>query len=687
MIRTAGVLAVALAAGAVSAQDSVDTPRDLGLTERATARLAQIDVSLDGPRETISSMTESDFEIWVAGKKIEKFLMDRLCAAPEEGRSVGAGALRSTSEPVEAPSRPRTTFVFYFDQSHLTAPGRQGAIDAARVMIPRFVTGGSQGMIVSNASSLRTLQPLTDDPEVLLAALEAMENDRLEWDPYTALEEVRLNEVLRLASENVDDSLILARRYQAEERWRQARDLRRLSMVLGALAEFRPPKAFVYFADAMRANAGEHYLSFFGSSVLDAETGSSKGADRLARTDAESGALSLDKVINDASALGIRFYTVEAQGLTASANPISAQRGIGVGGNNALNSSRIRDAQGTLKDMALETGGEAFLNGVPASKMADRILEDVSCLYLLSFDPAGLPLDEPLAVRVHVDRPKVKVQHRGRLVLSSEASMLTTRLLARFATPDAKGNDVALRVGLMPVGFRDGKWLARVQVAAPPVAYPLAKWDLGVSLVSRGTVRDDASGRIEVATSGAPVVLESDLSFRPGPYEIVAVAYENTADQSASRRVEGEWPDPDAALVSFGPLSVSQPAKGAYLRDGDSRTSGTLAYEENDPLRPELPTAFLGLLCRAKDQKRGVRVVRTLVGTAETPIKDETVEFGGERCVQILDVIQPRTFGPGAYEYRAVALGPEGELARLERRLLVASPETASVQPTPRGNP
>jgi VWFA-related protein len=664
-------LIVILGSTAVHGRTSPEEPRDLGLVEQATARLAQIDCSLDGPRETIASLTEEDFEIRVAGKRIESFVLDRLCGEPPEGRSPEPGTIPS-EEPSPSPvPRTRTTFVFYFDHPHLTAPGRQGAIDAARAMIPRLIAGGSRGMLVSNATSLRTLQPLTEDPDVLLAALEKMESDRLEWDPYTAMEEVRLNEVLRLSSENIDDALVQARRYQAEERWRQTRDLRRLSMVLGALAEYLPPKAFVYFADSMRANAGEHYLSFFGSSVLDPDTGTRSGADRLARTDAEMGALSLDKVINEASALGIRFYTVEAQGLTATGNPMSSQRGIGGGGNNALNSSRIRDAQGTLKDMALETGGEAFVNGVSAARMTRRILDDVSCLYLVSFDPEGLPLDEPLAVRVHVNRPKVKIQHRGRLVLSSESSMLTTRLLARFATPEAKSSDVSLRVGMMPVGFQDGKWIARIQVAAPPVVYPMAKWDMGVSLVSRGTVRDDASGRIELSSPGVPVLLESQIAFRPGPYEIVAVAYESTADQSASRRVEGEWPDPDAALVSFGPVSVSQPANGAFLRDGESRSSGTLVYEENDPLQPALPTAFLGLLCRAKDQKKGVRVVRTLIGSTETPLRDETVEFAGERCVQILDVIQPDTFGPGAYTYRLIAFGREGELARLERRLLV----------------
>lgn len=669
--RKALALAAAVAPlfASPAAPEEEPEPKDLGLVEHATARLAQIDVSVDGPREVVATLTEKDFYVRVGGKKLDRFVLDRLCAAPpSRGEPKKGGKTPAVEPPVEPPPPVRATYLFYFDHPHLTAAGRQAAIEAARVMIPRLVVDGSRGMLVSNAVNLRTLQPMTEDPDVLLAALTRMEKDPLEWDPYSAQEEVRLSDVLDALSEDTDRALVTARRFQQDERWRQERNLRRLGMTLGTLSEYRPPKAFVYFADTMRANAGEHYLSFFGSSALAKDP---EGT-RLARAESEMGALPLDRVIDEASALGVRFYTVEAQGLTATGNPLMARRPIGSPGRDGLNSSRIRDAQGTLKDMALETGGEAFLNGVPAGRMTDRILEDVSCLYLLSFDPTGFPTDEPLAVRVEVDRPKVKLQTRGRLVLASETSRVTTRLLSRFASPEAVKSDVALRVGIAPVGFRDGKYVARIQVAVPPTPFPGTKWDLGASLVARGAVRDETSARIEVAQSGVPVVLEREMSFRPGPFEIVAVAYESTTDQTASARLEGEWPPPNDDLVSFGPVSVSQSAKGAFYRDGTAVTSGVLLHAPEEPLRPDLPTAFLGLVCRAEDQKRAVRVVRKLVGLEEVPVGDTEVEFAGERCVQVLDVLRPGTLGPGGYRYVLEAFGAHGRIAAAERRFVAA---------------
>ena len=56
--------------------------------------------------------------------------------------------------------------------------------------------------------------------------------------------------------------------------------------------------------------------------------------------------------------------------------------------------------------------------------MADQILVDLSCLYLLSFDPRGFRQDAPLTVSVRVKRPKVKALVRGRIVIQSDAKRL-----------------------------------------------------------------------------------------------------------------------------------------------------------------------------------------------------------------------------------------------------------------------
>lgn len=56
------IVAAALAAAALAA-DPQETPKDVGLVERASTRLAQLDVTVSGPKGGISGLTAADFEI------------------------------------------------------------------------------------------------------------------------------------------------------------------------------------------------------------------------------------------------------------------------------------------------------------------------------------------------------------------------------------------------------------------------------------------------------------------------------------------------------------------------------------------------------------------------------------------------------------------------------------------------
>ena len=83
-----------------------------------------------------------------------------------------------------------------------------------------------------------------------------------------------------------------------------------------------------------------------------------------------------------------------------------------------------------------------------------------------------------------------------------------------------------------------------VQLAAPGSPFPDSTWEMGASLVSRGEVRADTSSQLSVGPPGVPVVMETEMSFRPGPFELVMVAHDTKTDQVSSTKLEGEWPDP-----------------------------------------------------------------------------------------------------------------------------------------------
>jgi VWFA-related protein len=707
-------LSIALGAPLGAAPES-EPPKDVGLMERTSARLAQIDVTVSGPKDAIAGLTAADFEVRLNDKLVRNVIVDALCsetgasraaATPAPTDAPAAEAPATASSPPAVPAVPSerastVSYLLYFDQPHLTQAGRRASIDAAREMMPKLMAGGNRAMVVSNAKSLKVLVPLTEDESKIDAALATMIGDVTDFDPFAMTEENRLAEVIGEIDNRLDRALALAKRYAQEERSRQERDLNRLRMVIGRLAEVDPPKAVLYFADNMRGNAGEHYLSFFSSSVLSDPNGVPTSAAADVQLAASTGALPLDGVINEASADGVRFYTVEGQGLLGPTTFIQAKNAGMVKHGSAgvlLSTQRIKDSQATLVTMAAETGGRHFLNGITPAKMSAQILDDLSCVYLLSFDPRGWPEDKPLAVSVVVKRPKVKATARGRLVIQSDSSRLTARVLSAYAAPTANASPVNLRIGLIPVGYEKGRYQARVQVSVPPSRIPGTTWDLGASLVSNGAVVQAGSGRVSVANPGVPVVWEKDMEFSPGDYELVAVAHETTTDELAQRELTGAWPRIDDELAFVAPIAVSQPAKGGFLRDGNAKTSGALVIPEGELLRGDLPTALITLVCRAKDEKKPLHVERTLIGETETPVGKDDIDMGQDRCAQVRDLIPRKTLGPGSYRFVVDVSSGGTDLTRTERKFVVpdltapagvpaAASPAPSAAPAPAGVP
>ena len=446
---------------------------------------------------------------------------------------------------VQVKTRP-ATFLFYFDQPHLTQAGRARAIGMAREMAPKLIRDGNRGIVVSDARRLEIREGPTTDAARIVAALDRLEKDPAQWDSYAFEEDSRVAEVVDILNDRmggVSMAMARARSFQLEEAWRLERSVAHAEIALQALADIDPPKAFVLFSDTLRARPGDHYLQMFSSTAAKEVDGAKGIATHLARG-AEFGELTVDRLLNTASSLGVRFYTIEAQGLVSSLDSAAPSFDGSFGANNATipQSLRIRQAQDTLGSMAAETGGRSFLNGVPAVKIVSSIESDLSCVFLVSFDPTGLPEDRPLPVIVKVNKPGVKVRGRGRLLIESESARKTSRLLAAFANAGGAPETSPLRVSVVPSGFKDGVYGGLVQVSVPPSPYPNASWDLGFSIVGGEKVRDAVSTRISVPAPGAPIVLERETTFPPAPFEIVAVGRETSTEQIVSQQYEGTWP-------------------------------------------------------------------------------------------------------------------------------------------------
>jgi len=660
------VVAVAIAAGSASgAADPADGLARSGLVERSSTHLAQVDVTISGPPDVIAYLTRDDFKLKVNLTKIQQFEVDRLCAPPELDPARKAS---STAGP--RPSAP-ISYLFYFEQAHLTLAGRARAVDVAKSMAPRLLQDGSRAMLVSNAGRFKVVQNWTTDPDVLIEAIKRLEADRSQWQFYAEEEATHVDEVASALNqdETLSRAVNLARFYQREELWRTDKSLRRLAMSLAMLADALPPKAVVYFADTLRDNPGEHYLSFFATN---AKYG---GAAWVLSTDSLLAKHPFDIVVNEAVAQSIRFYPVLAEGLVTDTDLVVAS-GRSVGLTGTIDSSsrmRRRHAQDTLANLAAETGGHAFIHGDRPSRISKRILTDFSCVYLISFDPGEFARDAPLRVVIRSTRDDVTVHARGRVVLESDATRTATRLLNAFLV-DTGGDGISgLSANLVPSAFVGGKYTALLQISLPGTMLPAASWTLGASVVARDKVRAEVSGQLAVSQAGVPIVLEQEVRLGPGLHEIVAVAQEASSGFVLSDRRDVSWPDPDDQAATCGPIAVLQPTPGAFLRDGITRTEGSLARAMEEPLDSELPTALMGLVCRGRKRQGRLLVERTLTGESRVVFPPLEFELDKDRCAQIRDVIPAGVLGPGAYRYSVRAIRDERALDETSRDFHVAA--------------
>jgi len=713
-------LLLSSALGAALASDEQDAPRNLGIQKETESRLVMLDVTVRGPADTLEQLSPEDFELFVGPKSIKKFSLDRTCAAPN------ATAVEAVDAPVEefVAQSSGATYLFYFDQLHLTGNGRLRSLELSRELIPRLITGHSRAMVVSSGRDLRTLAPLTSDHATLLDALDRLEQDPTQWHELPSQEDGRVQRVLteldrvnadynratardsravgehqrknlapkahplsggisgessrqrRNAAEAAErvgwtglglaaQARTLAVGFQREERDHTRRALERLSMALDTLEERPLPKAVIYFADTMRANAGDHYLRLVPA-----------GGGDLDQTTMTGTLPSYDDVIEMAAAHGVRLYTVEAKGLSAELPIGGASIGNRFAGadTSTLTTKRFDDARDGLVGFALETGGRPFLLGADTDLMVDQIGADLACPFVISFDPAGLKEDRRLPIRVEVNEPGVQVQSRTLLIVRSESSRLASQLARAFTTPEDIESDIPVHGVVIPTGFKKGKYSALVQVAV--LGQPLSDtvWDIGVSLLVGGAIKEQASGRFSVHSPGVPIIFETEMSFPPGPYELSAVAHESKSGQVSAARFNGEWPDPSDGTVVVGPIALLQPTVGAFVRSEQLRKSGSLGHATQDAVRVDLPTALVGLVCRAKGHRKPLYVERHLVGETSAPFDTLDLATADSRCAVFSDVIPAGTMTAGVFHYEVTVVDESDDrVARADREFAVVA--------------
>ena len=156
---------------------------------------------------------------------------------------------------------------------------------------------------------------------------------------------------------------------------------------------------------------------------------------------------------------------------------------------------------------------------------------------------------------------------------------------------------------------------------------------------------------------------------------LVGVAHETTGNSVSTGETEATWPDPNDAAVTVGPVAVLQPAEAAILRGDTLRRSGAVAIGEYQLARTDLPTALIGIVCKAKFKKGLLKVERKLLGESGSfaPFGPMELDLGDDRCAQIRDFIPAGSMSSGLFRYEIRVLDKDQELASAVRTFSASS--------------
>ena len=414
------------AAPAPSSQAAPETPaspQSQQPTFRAGINFVRVDaIVTDKQGSPIPDLKQTDFEVLEDGKpqSIEQFRFIRVDgSAPQETQ---APIRTRADEERAAANDDARIFVFFLDDYHV----RLGNSMAARKPLIEFIqTSLAPNDLVAVMYPLSPLDivSLTRDHQSVIRAIERFEGRKFNYEPKFPQEQ-------RYA-------LYPAETVERIRRQVSLSAIEGLSVKLGALREGRKAVIVVsegYTAvlppqlrDPVAAMPGmgnpnrRNPLAGENSIVEDR-------ADFVGQIDVQQ---EMQEVFNAANRSNTALYTVDPRGLATGEFDISENVGM------QRSSTALRQTQDTLRILADETDGRAFVNRNDFGKAMKQIVADSSAYYLLGYNSSQAPQDGKFhEIKVRVRRPGADVRARKGYWALTAAD--TARATARKpATPPA----------------------------------------------------------------------------------------------------------------------------------------------------------------------------------------------------------------------------------------------------------
>ena len=434
---------MAVGASLASAQESGSV-----FVDRVDVNVVNIEVFVyDRAGNRVTGLTKDDFEVLEDGEPVEItnfFAVDR---ERRLVRSLEAGRLPEESAPSEEirllPEDRQLNLVVYVDNFNLRPSGRKRVFDELGTFLEDRIRLGDNVMLIEAYRGARVVQPFTRDLGTVEEALRTMR----ESATHRQIDESEIRRRLR--------SMQIA---AGQERPRQAHaevlqyvesatsDLRRsaasLRDTIRSLAGLPGRKALLYVSEGLPQRPGEELYqqlqAIFGDLALRTAGRPGEVIDPSLEALRSDQTGLFNKVVREANAQQVTFYTLDASGPSGMSGLSAATSGTaiaGFAGRSAFDGLRKQNLQQPLIEMAEATGGTSILDSFNFGEVLDRLASDFDSFYSLGYNPMNREQADYRDIEVRVKPAGLRVRHRtGYVHKTAEERVADRTISSLFAT-------------------------------------------------------------------------------------------------------------------------------------------------------------------------------------------------------------------------------------------------------------
>jgi VWFA-related protein len=429
------ILLLTVFAAPVSAQSQTGQAEPIGVFfEPLEVPLVNLEVHVSDHGRPVTGLSLDDFEVLVDGEPVE---ITHFYASSEEREKVEE-QVTST-----APNQDLLLAV-YVDQTNFGINQRAVALDSLRSLFDQELPEGLHMMLVVYGGSLHVVQGITDDPELLLNAVEEISDSvsaNYNMERLHIIREIEMNAEPNLSTTQAAESFgfndpadriqtaeFLLREIESYASQRQTlalRNIETLKSFVRSLSGFQGRKAVFYMSDGVEMRPGHDLFLLWD-----------RAYEQLARQQAFNVRFKADRyslhndvkqLVEFANDYRVSFYTLSSlsQGMPSIAS--TERRGVRGGSGMEILSSANEEV---FIQMTAGTGGRSLANNNRLDEHLAGVAGELGSYYSFGFRPSSTDQSKYHRITVNVRDRKVEVRHREGYRIKTASELMTDRTLS-----------------------------------------------------------------------------------------------------------------------------------------------------------------------------------------------------------------------------------------------------------------